>query len=231
MFTIVLLGFVFVTSASVLFRTVLSEEPAPRSQSRTETASRHSMPKRSSSAGSPYGGISAMYTRAACPTCLALAIAVFNLLLIMASLQGHLASQAEITPALPADGRSRHHQPESSGIESRLSADEDVASKHEDDSKDADDVAGATDVENKEFTMTDQTLRLPMLRVIIVMAAASSCVLLSFLDQTIVSSALPTISSYFNSGKQSSWVATAYLVSSTAASPLYGRFSDIFGRK
>ena len=89
----------------------------------------------------------------------------------------------------------------------------------------------AHDAENKEFTMTDQTLRLPMLRVIIVMAAASSCVLLSFLDQTIVATALPTISSYFNSGKQSSWVATAYLVSSTAASPLYGRFSDIFGRK
>lgn len=87
--------------------------------------------------------------------------------------------------------------------------------------------------EQKEgkFVMTDQTLFLPTGRLLIVLAAASTCIFLSFLDQTIVATALPLISSYFASGTESSWVATAYLVASTASQPIYGRLSDIFGRK
>ena len=50
-------------------------------------------------------------------------------------------------------------------------------------------------------------------------------------SQTIVATALPTISSYFGGGKDAAWVATAYLVASTSTAPLYGRMSDIFGRK
>ncbi|RKP14949.1 major facilitator superfamily domain-containing protein [Piptocephalis cylindrospora] len=56
-------------------------------------------------------------------------------------------------------------------------------------------------------------------------------VFLSSLDQTIVSTALPTIASQFNSLNDVSWVATSYLLTSTAFQPLYGKFSDIFGRK
>lgn len=56
-------------------------------------------------------------------------------------------------------------------------------------------------------------------------------VFLSFLDQTIVSTALPVISAYFNQGGHSSFVGSAYLLTSTAMQPIWGRLSDTFGRK
>ncbi|GGP18811.1 MDR family MFS transporter [Silvimonas iriomotensis] len=55
--------------------------------------------------------------------------------------------------------------------------------------------------------------------------------LLSALDQTIVSTALPTIVRDLGGVSQLSWVVTAYLLSSTIAIPLYGKFGDLFGRK
>ncbi|RKP08315.1 drug resistance transporter, EmrB/QacA subfamily, partial [Thamnocephalis sphaerospora] len=56
-------------------------------------------------------------------------------------------------------------------------------------------------------------------------------VFLASLDQTIVSTALPAIASEFNGLNMIAWVATSYMLTSTAFQPLYGRFSDIFGRK
>jgi MFS family permease len=46
-----------------------------------------------------------------------------------------------------------------------------------------------------------------------------------------VSTALPTLGRVFNDASVSSWVGTAYLLTSTACQPMYGRLSDIFGRK
>ncbi|KAJ1917230.1 hypothetical protein H4219_003314 [Mycoemilia scoparia] len=54
--------------------------------------------------------------------------------------------------------------------------------------------------------------------------------LLSALDQTIVATAIPKISNEFNSLSNASWIATAYMLTSTALQPLYGKLSDIFGR-
>ncbi|CAG8555404.1 2755_t:CDS:2 [Ambispora gerdemannii] len=54
---------------------------------------------------------------------------------------------------------------------------------------------------------------------------------LAALDQTIVATALPKIASDFKSFNQISWVATSYLLTTTAFQPTYGKFSDIFGRK
>jgi EmrB/QacA subfamily drug resistance transporter len=54
---------------------------------------------------------------------------------------------------------------------------------------------------------------------------------LGALDQTIVATALPTIGRYFNSLDDLSWVVTAYLLTSTASTPLYGKLSDIYGRR
>ncbi|OZJ01601.1 hypothetical protein BZG36_05277, partial [Bifiguratus adelaidae] len=51
------------------------------------------------------------------------------------------------------------------------------------------------------------------------------------LNSTIVAVALPTIAGQFGSLGEISWVGTAYLLTTTALLPLYGRFSDIFGRK
>ncbi|MFL9875502.1 MDR family MFS transporter [Paraburkholderia megapolitana] len=55
--------------------------------------------------------------------------------------------------------------------------------------------------------------------------------LLSALDQTIVSTALPTIVGELGGLANLSWVVTAYILSSTVVVPLYGKFGDQFGRK
>ena len=55
--------------------------------------------------------------------------------------------------------------------------------------------------------------------------------LLAALDQTIVSTALPTIVGELGGVTHLSWVVTAYLLSSTIVGPLYGKFGDVHGRK
>ena len=54
---------------------------------------------------------------------------------------------------------------------------------------------------------------------------------LSALNQTIVATALPTIGREFGDFENLSWVIIAYLLSSTVVSPLYGKLSDIHGRR
>ncbi|KAL5334503.1 major facilitator superfamily-domain-containing protein [Aspergillus crustosus] len=56
-------------------------------------------------------------------------------------------------------------------------------------------------------------------------------VFLSGFDGTITASTYALISSDFNAANTSSWLTTSYLITSTAFQPLYGRFSDIFGRR
>ncbi|TDT94877.1 MULTISPECIES: MDR family MFS transporter [Azorhizobium] len=55
--------------------------------------------------------------------------------------------------------------------------------------------------------------------------------LLAALDQTIVATALPTIGADLGDFESLSWVVTAYLLTSTAVTPLYGRLSDVHGRR
>src|SRR5438270_5593193 len=55
--------------------------------------------------------------------------------------------------------------------------------------------------------------------------------LLAALDQTIVSTALPTIVGDLGGINHLSWVVTAYLIATTASTPLYGKLGDMYGRK
>ena len=55
--------------------------------------------------------------------------------------------------------------------------------------------------------------------------------LLAALDQTIVSTALKSIVEDFNGLSHYTWVVTAYLLTSTASTPLYGKISDLYGRR
>jgi EmrB/QacA subfamily drug resistance transporter len=56
-------------------------------------------------------------------------------------------------------------------------------------------------------------------------------VVLASLDQTIVATALPSILADIGGGTHLSWVITAYLLTATASTPLYGKLSDLYGRK
>jgi len=55
--------------------------------------------------------------------------------------------------------------------------------------------------------------------------------LLASLDQTIVSTALPTIVGEFGGLAHLSWIVTAYLLATTIVTPIYGKLGDMFGRK
>ncbi|MGW4355698.1 MDR family MFS transporter [Nocardia sp. NPDC004582] len=55
--------------------------------------------------------------------------------------------------------------------------------------------------------------------------------LLAALDQTIVSTSIRTIADELQGYSAQAWVTTAYLITSTLATPLYGKLSDMYGRK
>src|SRR5579864_4526587 len=55
--------------------------------------------------------------------------------------------------------------------------------------------------------------------------------LLAALDQTVVSTALPRIAADLHGFDDLSWIVTAYLLTSTATVPLYGKLSDLYGRR
>ena len=65
----------------------------------------------------------------------------------------------------------------------------------------------------------------------LVFAALFLVLLLASLDQTIVSTALPTIVGDLGGVEHLSWVVTAYLLASTIVTPLYGKLGDLYGRK
>src|SRR5579884_3541160 len=68
-------------------------------------------------------------------------------------------------------------------------------------------------------------------RVRLIFGALLLVLLLASLDQTIVSTALPTIVGDLGGIAHLSWVVTAYLLASTVAGPLYGKLGDLYGRK
>jgi EmrB/QacA subfamily drug resistance transporter len=67
--------------------------------------------------------------------------------------------------------------------------------------------------------------------ILTVFAGLMTAILLAALDQTIVATALPTIVGELGGLRELSWVVTAYLLTSTVAVPLYGKISDLYGRK
>ena len=67
--------------------------------------------------------------------------------------------------------------------------------------------------------------------IMIIMSGLMTGILLAALDQTIVSTALKSIVEDFNGLNHYTWVVTAYLLTSTASTPLYGKISDLYGRR
>jgi EmrB/QacA subfamily drug resistance transporter len=68
-------------------------------------------------------------------------------------------------------------------------------------------------------------------RVRLIFGALLLVLLLASLDQTIVSTALPTIVGELGGIEHLSWVVTAYLLAATVVGPLYGKLGDLYGRR
>jgi MFS family permease len=67
--------------------------------------------------------------------------------------------------------------------------------------------------------------------VLTIISGLALAMFLSALNQTIVATALPTIGRAFDDFENLSWVVIAYLLTSTVVAPLYGKLSDIYGRR
>ena len=80
-----------------------------------------------------------------------------------------------------------------------------------------------------ETTATAASLSEPEKNVII--GGVLLAMLLAALDQTIVAPAMPTIGKTLGHSDYLPWVVTAYLLTATAMAPLYGKISDIHGRR
>lgn len=68
-------------------------------------------------------------------------------------------------------------------------------------------------------------------QILVIMSGLMLGMFLASLDQTIVSTALPTIVGDFHRSDLLSWVITSYLLASTASTPLWGKAGDLYGRK
>lgn len=82
-----------------------------------------------------------------------------------------------------------------------------------------------------ERALHDQTNILPRGQLMVVFAGLAILLLIAFIDQDGISVTLPTIADDLNAQDSISWAGTASLIANTMFTVLYGRLSDIFGRK
>ncbi len=76
-----------------------------------------------------------------------------------------------------------------------------------------------------------ETPALDRRRVLVIISALLLGMLLAALDQTIVATALPTIVGDLGGASHIAWIVTAYLLTSTVSTPLWGKLGDLYGRK
>ncbi|KAF7595048.1 hypothetical protein BBP40_007451 [Aspergillus hancockii] len=82
-----------------------------------------------------------------------------------------------------------------------------------------------------EKALHDQTNILPIGQLLVVFAGLAVSLLITFVDQNGISVTLPTIAKDLNAENTISWAGTSSLIANTMFTVLYGRLSDIFGRK
>src|ERR1700722_3967481 len=68
-------------------------------------------------------------------------------------------------------------------------------------------------------------------RILVILSALMLGMLLAALDQTIVATALPTIPGDLHGLNHLSYVVTAYILTATISTPLWGKLGDLYGRK
>lgn len=82
-----------------------------------------------------------------------------------------------------------------------------------------------------EKSLHDQTNLLPRGQLLVVFAGLAVSLLIAFVDQNGISVTLPTIAEELDAENTISWAGTSSLIANTMFTVLYGRLSDIFGRK
>ncbi|KAI1757740.1 putative MFS transporter [Xylaria castorea] len=82
-----------------------------------------------------------------------------------------------------------------------------------------------------ERSLHDQTNILPRKRLVLLFLSLALPLLIAFIDQNGIGVTLPTIARDLNAGDTISWAGTSSLIANTTFQMLYGRLSDIFGRK
>lgn len=114
-------------------------------------------------------------------------------------------------PSLCPDSSSSHHSHESSTPEPS--------------------VAPASSTPAAHTFKDQQSNNLPHRRLMIVFPVLALAQFTAYLDQTSITAAVPAIGDALHLGPSLPWVATAYLLATTAIQLINGRISDIFGRK
>ena len=82
-----------------------------------------------------------------------------------------------------------------------------------------------------ERIATDEPQYLSHQQIVVVLFGLMAGVMLAALDQSIVGTALPRIVSDLGGLDKLAWVVTAYLLTATASTPLWGKISDLYGRR
>ncbi|MCP1117226.1 EmrB/QacA subfamily drug resistance transporter [Robbsia andropogonis] len=94
--------------------------------------------------------------------------------------------------------------------------------------------AGASDPQTREHADADRTADIVLVapsRRKVIFAGLMLAMVLAALDQSIVSTALPVIASDLGGLVHMTWVVTAFMLTSTISAPLYGKLSDMYGRR
>lgn len=86
-------------------------------------------------------------------------------------------------------------------------------------------------MKSQKTVRASQDVDLSHNEIMVIIVALMLALLLAALDQTIVATALPRIATDLHGLNRLSWVATAYLLTSAVSTPIYGKISDMLGRK
>ena len=92
-------------------------------------------------------------------------------------------------------------------------------------------LSGVHPVEAESGAGSNEPQYLTHQQIVVVLLGLMAGVMLAALDQSIVGTALPRIVSELGGLDKLAWVVTAYLLTATAATPLWGKISDLYGRR
>lgn len=89
----------------------------------------------------------------------------------------------------------------------------------------------ATDIKISDKSFEDGTEKVSPKALRPIFAGLMLAMSLGSLDQSIVNTALPAMASDLGGLAHLSWVVTAFMLSSTVATPIFGKLSDMYGRR